>query len=168
LKSGSCSVEEDLKRWLADAETVVIAGIGNPIRGDDFVGVAVIQALQGKVPENVHLIECETVPEGYLQTITDLNPTHVLLVDAGLLNLNPGEACLLQPQQLSEYRTASTHMLPLRIFCDYLSATTVSRIALLLVQPKNVEFSEGLSPEVQKSAGELADLLLRLLTYSPA
>jgi Ni,Fe-hydrogenase maturation factor len=55
---------------------------------DDFVGVKIVQDLNGKVSDNVYLIECETVPESYLQQIVDFNPTHILLIDAAVLGIN--------------------------------------------------------------------------------
>jgi hypothetical protein len=39
LASGKYIVQKELKKWLSDAKRVVLAGIGNPIRMDDFVGV---------------------------------------------------------------------------------------------------------------------------------
>ncbi|MEM2386362.1 MAG: hydrogenase maturation protease, partial [Candidatus Bathyarchaeia archaeon] len=85
------SAEKKLREWLSGAERVVVAGVGNPIRMDDFVGVKVVRDLQGRVSENVLLIECETVPESFLQHIVDFRPSHVLIVDAAVMGLEPGE-----------------------------------------------------------------------------
>lgn len=156
-------LKKELKEWFSDAERVVVAGIGNPIRMDDFVGVKIIQGLHVKVSKRVYLIECETVPEGYIQQIVDFNPTHILLIDAALLDLNPGESRLVKPNELKITSTFSTHMLPLRIFCEYLSKTIGAKILLLLIQPKITEFGEGLSPEVEASAHEIIKLLLSTL-----
>ncbi|MBS7653972.1 hydrogenase 3 maturation endopeptidase HyCI, partial [Candidatus Bathyarchaeota archaeon] len=57
------TVRRELKEWLSNVERIVIAGIGNPIRMDDYVGVKVINDLRGRVSNKVLLIECETVPE---------------------------------------------------------------------------------------------------------
>ncbi len=158
-----CSVQEELEKWLTDAKRVVVAGIGNPIRTDDFVGVKIIQNLQGKVPENVYLIECETVPESFLQPIVEFNPTHVLLIDAAIIGLKPGETRLIDPEQVTAFPAISTHILPLRIFCEYITAATNAKIALLLVEPENVEFGEGLTPQVQDAAEKITKTLLKLL-----
>ena len=85
-------LREDFKNWFADAKKIVVAGIGNPIRSDDYVGLKIVQNLRGKVPETVCLLECETVPENYLSEIEQFKPTHVLLIDAAFLGLKPGEA----------------------------------------------------------------------------
>lgn len=156
-------IEEKLKIWLSDAKRVAIAGIGNPIRMDDFVGVRIVQILQGKVSDKVLLIECESVPESHIQQIINFNPTHILLIDAALLGLNPGEPEFLDPGELTIFPAYSTHILPLRIFCEYLAKTTEAKIGLLLIQPKQTYFGEGLTPEVEASATELSRILLSKL-----
>jgi hydrogenase 3 maturation protease len=163
VTNGKYYVKKELKKWLSDAEKVVVAGIGNPIRMDDFVGVKIVQDLQGKVSGKVYLIECETVPESFLQQITDFNPTHVLLLDAAILGLEPGNLRLINPERLANSPVFSTHMLPLRIFCEYLAKTTNAKIALLLIEPKNTDFGEGITSEVETAAEFLVNFLLRLL-----
>ena len=160
---GKYNIQKELKKWLHGAERVVVAGIGNPIRMDDFVGVKIAQDLKGKVSEEVYLIECETVPESFLQPIVEFDPTHVLLIDAAILGLKPGESLLVDPEKLTAFPAFSTHMLPLRIFCEYLAKTTKAKIALLLIEPKKVDFGEGLTPEVKASSEKIANVLLELL-----
>jgi hydrogenase 3 maturation protease len=107
------------------------------------------------------LIECETVPESFIQQITDFNPTHILIIDAAILGMKPGESRLIKPEQLTMFPAFSTHMLPLRIFCEYLAKTTKAKIALLLVEPKKVDFGEGLTPEVEATAQSVVNALLK-------
>jgi hydrogenase 3 maturation protease len=158
------SVQDALKKWFASAERVVVAGIGNPIRRDDFVGVKVVQDLKGKVSKNVCLIECETVPESYMQEIVDLKPSHVLLIDAAVLGLKPGETRLVFPEQVADFPAITTHVLPLRIFCEYIAKMTEAKIALLLVEPENTDFGEGLTPKVQKAAEKINKVVLELFS----
>jgi len=155
--------EKELTAWFSKAEKIVIAGIGNPIRKDDYVGTKIVQDLQGKTSERVHLIECETVPESFLQKIIDIKPTHILLIDAAILGLRPGESKLIEPERLATFQAYSTHMLPLRIFCGYLAQTTSAKIALLVIEPKNTDFGEGLTAEVETSSQRLVSILLKIL-----
>jgi hydrogenase 3 maturation protease len=157
------AVEKDLKNWSAEAKRIVIAGIGNPIRSDDYVGLKIVENLQGKVPENICLLECETVPESYILDIEKFKPTHILLVDAAFLELKPGKATLVDAERMVDYSTVSTHALPMRIFCEYLKKATGAKIALLLVEPKKTEFGEGLTAEVEAAAERLTKVLLKLL-----
>jgi hydrogenase 3 maturation protease len=162
LANEKYDLQKALEKWLASAKRVVVAGIGNPIRSDDFVGVKIVQDLQGKIPERVHLIECETVPESFMQEIVDFKPSHVLLVDAAVLGLKPSETRLVFPEQVTDFPAITTHVLPLRIFCEYIAKMTEAKIALLLIEPANVEFGEGLTPEVQVAAEKITQILRKL------
>jgi len=156
---------KQLEKWLSNAEKVVIAGIGNEIRKDDFVGVKIVRELAKKLKsKNVFLIECETVPESYVGQIAKFNPSHVLLIDAGMLGLEPGQAKLVDVKQLAIYPAISTHALPLRIFCELVEEMTKAKIALLAIQPKDVDFGEGLSPELEKTANQITRILLKILS----
>lgn len=142
---------------------MVVVGVGNPIRQDDNVGLAVVAGLQGKVPADVCLLECEMVPEGYLLDIEEFKPSHVLLIDAAVLGRRPGDADLVAVDEMETFSAVSSHVLPLRLFCEYIEKTTGAKIRLLLIEPKIMEFGETMSPELQDAAEKLTELLLYLL-----
>ena len=156
-------VESALRDWFTGAERVVVAGIGNPFRRDDNVGVEIVRKLKDKVSKNVYLIEAETIPESYMQQIAAFKPSHILLVDAGIINKPAGTAMLADPAQLIRKTSISTHTLPLRIFCDYLTQTTGAKIGLLIIQPQDASFGEGLTPPLKRAAKNLTNLLQKLL-----
>ena len=162
-KNENNDVEDVLKNWLLNAQKVVVAGIGNPLRKDDFVGVEIIRSLQNKVSPSVYLIECETVPESFIESIIEFKPTHVLIVDAARLNMKPGSSDLIEPSQMPKYPPISTHTLPLRVFCEYLAKTTSAKIALLLIQPEDTSFGEGLTSKLGETAMTMTCLLSRVL-----
>lgn len=157
------NLQDALEKWFTDAKKIVIAGIGNPIRRDDFVGIKIIQDLKGKVSDKISLLECETVPESYMQEIVDIQPSHVLLVDAAILGLKPGETRLVFPEQITDFPAITTHVLPLRIFCEYITKMTETKIALLLIEPKDTEFGEGLTATVEAAAEKVTKRLIDLL-----
>jgi hydrogenase 3 maturation protease len=157
------NIQDALEKWFTDADRVVIAGIGNPIRRDDFVGVKIVQNLEGKISDKVSLLECETVPESFMQEIVDIKPSHVLLIDAAILGLKPGETRLVFPEQVTDFPAITTHVLPLRIFCEYITKMTEAKIALLLIEPENTEFGEGLTSTVQDVAEKVLVVLRNIL-----
>ena len=167
MTKGEYKLQKELKEWLAEPGKVVVAGIGNPIRLDDLVGVKIVQDLQGKVPKNVHLIECETVPESFMDEIVQLKPSHVLLIDAAVMELKPGEVRLFDAEKVTSFPAISTHMLPLRVFCEYITQLAGAKIALLLIEPGNTAFGEGLTPEVQEAAEKITATLLKFFTVEP-
>jgi hydrogenase 3 maturation protease len=157
-------VEGELREWFRGAGRVVVVGVGNPIRMDDYVGMKIVQDLKGRVnADRVMLIEAETIPENHMQEIIDFKPTHILIIDAAKMELKAGEARLTKPEQLTNYSAFSTHMLPLRIFCEHLAGTIKARIALLLIEPRKTDFGEGLTYELEICAQNVQKALLGLI-----
>jgi hydrogenase 3 maturation protease len=154
--------EEKLKTWLFGAEKVAVVGVGNTLRRDDAAGVEVVKILQGKVSPKVSLIEAETMPENYLDTLVSLHPSHILIVDSGLIGRKPGDARLLTASETMA-TPVSTHMLPLQILCAYLEKTINAKILLLVIQPKDTDMGEGLTRKIAKTAEKIADFLGEIL-----
>jgi len=157
------SLKKELEKWLKGSERIVLVGIGNEIRRDDFVGVKITKSLKGEARENVMIIESETVPESFIEVIVEFNPTHILLFDAGSFGGKPGDTKLVYPTKCNK-PAVSSHLLPLSLFCNYLQLALEAKIAMVIIQPKTTDFGEGLSAEVERAAGELEETLLSLLT----
>jgi hydrogenase maturation protease len=86
-----------------------------------------------------------------------------MLIDAAIQGLKHGDWTLTDPKSLTASPACSTHTLPLRIFCEQLLTTTKAKIALLLVEPKETDFGEGLSPEVEAAAQDVPKTLVDAL-----
>ena len=160
MKEHTVELEDELRTWLIDATSVVVAGIGNAIRSDDYIGVRIVEDLRHRVSEKVKLIECETVPESFVDEIVEIKPSHVLLIDAAILGLRPGSAHLYDAEEVMNVTSISTHTLPLRVFCEYVKKLTGAGIALLLIEPESAAFGEGLTPEVEAAADRVEAALL--------
>jgi hydrogenase 3 maturation protease len=156
-------LEKELQGWLEDPGAIVVVGIGNPLRGDDFVGKKIVQEMRDRGPKRVCLMECESVPENSIQDIADFQPTHVLVIDAALMNESYGTVKLITDLRLIP-SNISTHTLPLQIFCGLLRNTSGAKVALLAIQPKTTDFGEGLSREVEDSAIALVKILAKILS----
>ena len=154
--------EERLQAWLWGARRVVVVGVGSSLRRDDFVGVEVVRNLRGNVSRFVHLVECEATPENFIQPIKRFKPTHVLIIDAALLNLKPGSLRLLEPNKIAGI-PISTHTLPLRVFCEHLMTITGAKVALLAIQPKETGFGEGMTKEVKGAVEGIVNMLIKVL-----
>ncbi|KUO39253.1 MAG: hypothetical protein AVW05_01040 [Hadesarchaea archaeon DG-33] len=153
---------EKLRKWLLDARRVVIAGIGSSIRKDDFIGVGIVKKLRGKVSRSVHLIECEMSPENFLEPIIHFKPTHILLVNAAQLGLEPGSSRLIELNRIS-WPAVLTHALTHQIFREFLTEATGAKVALLAVQPKDTSFGEGFTKELEGTVERLSSFLSRVL-----
>lgn len=163
IKMGKNDLEKELQGWLKDAGAIVVVGIGNPLRGDDFVGKKTVQEMRDRVPKRVCLVECEFVPEDSIQDIADFQPTHVLVIDAALMNESYGTVKLITDLSLAP-SNISTHTLPLQIFCGLLRNTLGAKLALLAIQPKKISLGEGLSAEVKYSGEKVSEILIKVFS----
>lgn len=157
-------MENRLKKWLSGFQKLTVVGIGNPLRMDDYVGMKIVEDLKGRLSERVLLIESETVPESFLQQIIDFKPTHVLLIDAAVIGEKPGTVKLVECSDLPEFSPASSHALPLRIFCQCLQENLNVAILLLLIEPRNTDFGEGISSEVVSAEKRIQRALINYLS----
>ena len=160
--NSSSELRDQLYAWLKGCRRLVVLGIGNPLRGDDAVGLRVIQNLSEKTLENVLLLECDTVPENYISKIEEFNPTHVLMIDAAQLNEEAGTSRLISIEEIARV-TLSTHTLPLSFVAEIIKQNTGADVILLGIQPESIEFKEGLSPKLQKATRKIADLIIEVI-----
>jgi len=152
-----------LSDWLRNYKRLVILGIGNPMRGDDQVGVEIATLLRGKVPDKVKIIDCQTVPENFIGEIRRFSPSHVLMIDAAHFEGRPGEARLIKPEMISGI-SISTHNIPLSVLAEVIEKTVGARVMLLAIQPRRIAFGEEMSVEVQRSARRIARMLLKIIS----
>lgn len=156
------SLKNDLINWFSEAQRIVIVGVGNPIRRDDNIGVEIVSGIEGKFSKSVFLIKSETVPESFIDPIIKFRPTHILIIDAALLNLSPGSAKLVRSLEVPK-AAISTHVLPIQTFCEYLIKMTGAQMALLLIQPKDTSFGEELTHELDLAREKIVIYLTKTI-----
>lgn len=66
----------------------VVIGVGNALRGDDGVGLAVAASLRDRVPADVAVIQCEQEPSRLLDAWQDARTA--IVVDAAASGCEPG------------------------------------------------------------------------------
>jgi len=152
----------ELQRWLSGRKKVAILCIGSEIRRDDSFGPVLAERLKQTVSKDVTVIDAGTTPENYTGIIRRLAPTHVLMVDTAEMGLTPGESRLVKAHEIEGF-AISTHAPPLRVIAKYLSGTTRAKVALLAVQPRSLEFGEGLTDDLKNAINAIAEALIELL-----
>ena len=151
-------LQNELSVWLKGYVRLAVLGIGNPLRGDDAVGLRITQNLLGKLPKNVLLLECGMTPENYLGKIEDFKPSHVLMVDAAQINEEAGASRLIPVEEIAG-TALSTHALPLSFLAEIIQQSVNAKVILLGIQPESIEFREGLSRKLQEASRRIADLI---------
>ena len=165
-KSWQESLQTDLKRLQKPdcAPRLAVLGIGHELYGDDAVGVWLAGRLGELIPTSESLLAVQggPAPENFTGTLRRYKPDLVLLVDAALMDLAPGQTGWLSWQDTTGF-SASTHTLPLHLLAGYLTAELNCEVVLLGIQPAQTQVGAPLSPKVQDAAEGVAKAICEIL-----
>jgi hydrogenase maturation protease len=139
-------------------EGACLVGIGNPMRRDDGVGVWLAERLEGA---SWPVFVVEDVPENFVADIARSEWRNVVFIDAVAADLEPGAIIFGDLTELGEQQGLSTHKLALSLCGRYLEAYG-KRAFLLGIVPGDLDFGGGLTPEVERAAARVRDLILRM------
>ncbi len=153
-----------LEDFLNGCEKLIILGIGNELKCDDGIGPFIINKLKMENIENdkLLLINAETVPENFTGKIKKENPTHIMLIDACLMDSNPGEIKIVDSQDFANIGI-STHSMSLSYFVKYLQQGNDFKIIFVGIEPESMDYSDKPTEVVEKSALEFIDLIKGIL-----
>ncbi|MDP8930534.1 MAG: hydrogenase maturation protease [Actinomycetota bacterium] len=138
---------------------MLVACVGNLLRGDDGFGLAVADCLQGRLPAGVDLIETGTAGLGIVHQLMD-GYGGLIVVDLVDRHVAPGTVLLLVPDvpevtepTLEDWRAqiADLHLAePSRLLLlARASGVLPERVLVVGCQPRTFEdFEEGLSPQI--------------------
>jgi len=156
---------------LKGVERLAVLGAGAELRGDDFAGVLVARALEAwrkkmKV-DAVRGFEGCAAPENVTGEVARFRPTHVLVVDAAHLGLEPGEVRMIAADAIAG-TSFSTHMLPLRIVLDYLEQSCACKSLVAGIQPEQTEVLGPISKSVARAIDAVVATVQQAFPSPPA
>ena len=158
--------QQRLTQAFTNAKTIAILGIGNDLKADDGIGPYIIDQLQNQNPPHIELINASTVPENFMSHLIESRPHLILLIDAALMQAEPGTIRLIDKDTIGGV-AFSSHQLPLTFFIEYLENNlTTTTILILGIQPLTDEFTLPLSEHVQQAADEIITTLTQLFTQT--
>ncbi|MFW9864177.1 MAG: hydrogenase maturation peptidase HycI [Candidatus Thorarchaeota archaeon] len=155
-------IQDDLVKFIADAKKIAVLGVGNDLRSDDGLGLVIVDGLKHMQGPNLLVENVGSVPEAFASNLTDFGAEKVIMVDAADMLRPPGHIELITKDRIGGI-TISTHRMPLSLLMQYLEDRTGAQTLLLGVQPKNIEFGEGLSPEIQTVTEKIISTLETML-----
>lgn len=142
------------------APRLIIAGVGNELRGDDRAGLVVVRGLAERfgpaLPPACLLLEAHNAPESHTGPMRRFRPDLVLFVDVAWLELEPGGIQLV-PWQDTSGMSASTHTFPLHMLANYLHHELGCDVLLLGIRPRDLALSERLSEPVATAVQEIVE-----------
>ena len=155
-------IQDGLVKFIADAKKIAVLGVGNDLRSDDGLGLVIVDGLKHMQGPNLLVENVGSVPEAFASNLTDFGAEKVIMVDAADMLRPPGHIELITKDRIGGI-TISTHRMPLSLLMQYLEDRTGAQTILLGVQPKNIEFGEGLSPEIQTVTEKIISTLETML-----
>jgi hydrogenase maturation protease len=139
----------------------VVLGVGNPLMGDDGLGIAVVAHVQsawGEAP-GLLIVDGGTWGMNLLPIVEEAR--RLLIVDAIDRDAKPGTLVTLQRDEIPRYfgRTLSPHQLDLRevLALAELRGTLPEDTVAVGIQPAAIELSLELSSEVVAALPALLD-----------
>jgi hydrogenase maturation protease len=144
--------------------SVLILGLGNPLRGDDGVGPRVIEELnRRKLPEGVKAQDGGTGGFDLLHVLEGWE--RAVIVDAADVGRAPGQFVRFTPKDARLIESADGFSLHNAGLAEALALAKavgqpLPEMVIFGVQPERVGWGEGLSPAVEATLPALVDAVL--------
>ncbi len=155
-------IKEDLIEFLKAYKKLVIMGIGNDIRGDDGIGPYIVENIKHLESSNVSILNVTTAPENFTGKIRKIDPTHIIIVDAVIMNEGPGKIKIVKKEEVAGV-SISTHSMSLSYLVNYLELEKPYNILFIGIEPESMELGQGLSPLVKSSSDEIINIFTEIL-----
>jgi len=155
------SFKSQLGNFLDDCEKLIILGVGNELKCDDGVGPYIIKKLKEENIEDkkkLLFIDAQTVPENFTGKIRKEKPTHLIIVDACLMDEEPGTMKIVNKYDFASIGI-STHSMSLSFFVRYLERDTEFRIIFVGIEPESMDYADNPTAKVAKAADEFVNIL---------
>ena len=107
---------------------------------------------------NTFLINGGSVPENFTGLIKKCNPSHIILIDASLMNMDAGEINIVNKDNIVDI-SISTHSMSLSYLIKYLELEKDYNILFIGIEPEIMDLSFELSSKIKNSS----DMLIKLL-----
>lgn len=151
-RQGLAEIGEQLRRLYFERPVLVF--LGNPLRGDDKVGLLIGRRFI-RASRYPYAVICWKGIENCTSKIKQMNRGSLLIVDAVHAGLAPGTIIFAGQGEVDENFLASTHSLPLSI----LSGVHKLEFHVLGIQIENTEIDQPVSPSVLRAARRVLQLL---------
>jgi len=102
------------------------------------------------------LIDAGTTPENITHDAVNFKPEKIIVIDAARFGGAAGEISVIPLEKINQHTVISTHSFPLGVIFAIIKQDTGAEISVIGVEPKSLDYAEGLSPEAEKTALQLA------------
>ena len=151
-----------LRRILAEASEggqVIFIGIGNPLRGDDGIGVKIAEDLKALLRRGgVEVMVIEDRVDLIPKVLENRNVSLIIFFDAADFGGKPGEIRMMSVSE-SSGKTLSTHDLPIELMLK-ISGTNAPAY-VIGIQATAIKFGEEIRPQVVEAGKAIVRFLVK-------
>jgi len=131
-----------------------VMSIGNPLKSDDNIGNVILERIDIK---NIIKIRSEVTPENFIDKLKDYD--EIVILDALQFGGEIGEVRIFELNEIKN-SVISTHNIPINLLKRFLPN---SKIKIIGIQPKNIEFGDKLSQELETKLEDIIKKIKLLL-----
>lgn len=184
------TLKDAFDNFIKGYKKLIILGIGNELRGDDALGSFIINDLQNSnicnnISDNIYdtnydnpnfnvnesdiinnkkiiLIDGGSAPENFTGLIKKEKPSHLLIIDAALMDTEPGTIKFVNKDEIADIN-ASTHSMSLSFLINYLENYIDFEFLFIGIEPLSMDLGENLSLKVLKSLEFIKHMIVSAL-----
>lgn len=157
-------VGDSLRERLKGVKRLLVIGVGNELGCDDAAGVELSRQLKKGLRKSgrASVVEAGATPENFTSVVNKLHPSHIVIVDAAKMGLQPGSVRIVEKAEITGF-SYSTHTLPLSFLIGLLEKSSGAVITVIGIEPLNVGFGEKISRPVRDSLASLGRVLRQII-----
>ncbi len=149
---------EGLKSLTKESKPVII-GMGNDINADDGIGPYIIREL-GDTKFFITL-DVGMLPENFTKKIAEMCPTHIIILDAAMIDGEPGTVEIVESATVDEH-IFTTHHIPISYTIQRLKAMCGAEVIIIGIKPKILDTGEPMTPAVLEAGKNIVQFFKEL------
>jgi hydrogenase maturation protease len=148
---------------------ILVAGLGNPMMGDEGIGVRVLERLQDET-EQFPRAEFKDLGAGGLTLVHAAEGFRkLIIIDCARMGEKPGTIRRFRPEEVESTKRQSGQSLHEADIMQVLELADMSgdapgEVVVFGIQPRSVEFRNGLSAPLQTNLSSYVEAVRRELT----
>ncbi|RLF99968.1 MAG: hypothetical protein DRN49_03595 [Thaumarchaeota archaeon] len=154
--------EEELENILSKVPRngeIIFLGVGNPLRGDDGIGVKIAEDLKTSIENKENKIKVIVVEDRIdliPSFLAGMKPALIIMFDAMDFGGRMGEIRITSLPEAD--KTISTHSLPLELMLKLAGITAPTYV--VGIQISSMEFGETITPQVLEAGKKIVQTIL--------
>lgn len=157
-----------LSRIMAENQRIAFIGLGNPIKGDDGVGVYISDKLiELTNSQNPYVLSCYNVPANYLGKIVKYNPDYLVFIDAIFHpDFSPGDIVVIASSKIQEVNSFTTHYQSYDTIIKFIETELEKQLDYIVlgINVTEIELNDPISSIVENSAEIIISSIEKAIT----